>query len=170
MKLIHTLTIPQFPTHIAKTANKTKDNKMFKINNQAIYNGALNKFQRAIVVENLHNFMIEHINKAGLNNLKINKRIVILYQFRTVINHGDISWRKGKICWKPAVPNYEPTWDINNIADLWTKIGNDSFSLAGTIVDDNVRFVRGTYHSFIECKDIDERELKIFIYDVTSTS
>lgn len=167
MKLIHTLKIPKFPTHIAKTANRLKDNKMFKINNQAIYNGSLNKFQRAIVVENMHNFMIEHINKAGLQNLKINHKIVIFYQFKTVINHGDISWRKNKICWKPAPLNYEPCWDINNIADLWTKIGNDSFSLAGTIVDDNVRFVRGTYHSFSECSHIDDRELTIYIYDIT---
>ena len=41
------------PSHVAKTDNKAIPNKMFKINNQALYSQSLNYFARAIVMKNM---------------------------------------------------------------------------------------------------------------------
>lgn len=162
--LLATVELPLFPTHLPKTKNVTKENKMWKVNGQSIYSGTLNEFARSIVVENAHNYIIEQIKAQGLENLYLNHSMVIVYEITSVINHGTISLRKGNICWKPASKTYEPTWDVENLASFWTKVGNDALSLGGVIVDDNVRFIKGTSHIFKECSDINERIIKIKIY------
>ena len=98
MKII----LKEFPIHIAKSDNKHAPNKMVKLNNQNIYSGALNRFGRAIVIKNLHEYIISQIPKG----FKIdNYPVKIHYLFRTVRNHGSISMRKHKTCWKPQKKN-----------------------------------------------------------------
>ena len=49
-------------THVPSTDNKSKKNKYWKINGQAIYNSSVDKFKRAIIVENLHRFVINSLD------------------------------------------------------------------------------------------------------------
>lgn len=149
-------------SHIPKTDNKKAPNKFFKINNQAIYNGSLNKFARAIVTENMHNYVINSIPEEYLN-LKIEKTQLVEYKFYTVRNHGDISKRGGKRIWKAPKADYKPDWDLNNISDIWQKTGNDALVLAGVLTDDNVGVIRKTSYEFIEVAHIDDLELEIII-------
>ena len=149
-------------SHIACTDNKNVPNKMMKINGQSIYNGSLNKFKRAIVVDNMHYYFDYNIPQEMLNlNIKSIKSIG--YIFHTVINHGTISRRNGVRCWKPAAKNYEPNWDIENLASIWIKTGNDALSKAKVISDDNVSVIKKVMYGFNEVYDIDDLELEVII-------
>jgi hypothetical protein len=152
----------RLPTHIAKTNNKSAPNKFIKINSQSIYNGSLNTFSRAIVVENMHYFVEWNIPSAIIG-LKLTKVKEIIYEFRTVINHGDIRRVKGKISWKKPGPGYIPSWDLNNLSDIWVKTGNDALVLSGVLSDDNAGVIRDTRYRFVEVEDIDDLELVITI-------
>lgn len=162
--LLATISLPKFPTHLPKSG-KT----MWKVNGQSIYSKALNEFARAIVVNKAHEYIVDEITKQGLKDLKLNKSMVIVYEFTTVYNHGNISYRKGKLTWKPAAKNYEPNWDIENLASFWTKVGNDALTIGGVIIDDNVRFIKGTSHIFHQCDHIDNRVIQIKIYEYTKS-
>jgi len=153
--------IPEFITHVAKTSNKVVANKYIKINNQSIYNGALNKFSRAIAIDNMHKYIDLYLIKyRGLNLLKT---LHISYQIHTVINHGSISLRKGKICYKPVKINYNPNWDIENLASIWIKAFNDSLTKNNVISDDNISVITKVSYEFIEVKDIDKRKIVVEI-------
>jgi flagellar biosynthesis protein FliR len=55
---------------------------------------------RAIIVANMHHFVINSLDDSILNlNLEKFIRVNIVY---TVINHGDFR-RSGKTCWKPPI-------------------------------------------------------------------
>lgn len=149
-------------SHIAYTQNKNKANKMMKINGQSIYNGSLNKFKRAIVVENLHYYFQYNIPQEYLG-LEINKVESIDYVFRTVINHGAITMRNGIRCWKPAKKDYVPNWDIKNLRDIWEKTGDDALVYAKVISDDNVGVLQKGSYSFVEVEHIDDLELEVII-------
>lgn len=45
---------PKFPTHVRCTDNKIKENRYWKVNGQQIYNGAVGKFKRAVIVISMH--------------------------------------------------------------------------------------------------------------------
>lgn len=154
--------IKPMPTHIAKTDNKKVPNKYMKINNQAIYNGTLNYFNRAIVVNNLQNLVIDAIPKG----FTVNTPFIPVFIIKTVYNHGSISRRKGKIYWKPPKSDYEPNWDIGNLAKLWIKIGEDAFTKARIIPDDNVKYIRGGFYKVEFVKDIKDLELIIKFMEV----
>lgn len=158
-----TIEITQFPTHIAKTDNKYAPNKMIKINNQSIYNGAVNRFTRATVMKNLHAYLKNELSPY-LSSLPVFKYpLKISLDVHTVINHGNISMRKGKICWKPAEEDYEPNWDIENLASIWIKALNDAMTQLGFIKDDNVKFISKVGYEYHQVKDLDERKLIIKI-------
>lgn len=148
-------------THVAKTKNKVSANKYIKINNQSIYNGALNKFARAIAIENMHEYISLYLVKyRGLNVLK---NANINYQIHTVINHGSISLRKGKICYKPAGKSYIPNWDLENLASIWIKAFNDALTMNNVIADDNVGVITKVSYEYVEVKDLDKRKIVVEI-------
>lgn len=149
-------------THLPCTDNVKAKNKYWKINNQAIYNGSVNTFQRAIIVNNMHRYIINALPEEVLN-LKLERIENIHYIFHTVRNHGSITRRKDNICWKPPVINYKSTWDLNNISDFWIKTGNDSLTLAGVIIDDNTDVIFRTKYEMIIVDNIDDLELEIII-------
>jgi len=149
-------------THIAYTQNKIKADKKMKINGQSIYNGSLNKFKRAIVVENLHYYFNYNIPDEYLN-LNLGKVESINYIFHTVINHGSITMRNGNRCWKPAKKDYIPNWDIKNLRDIWEKTGDDALVLSKVILDDNVGVLKKGYYEFREVGHIDDLELEVII-------
>lgn len=157
--------IPEFPTHIAKTDNKYAANKMIKINNQSIYNGAINRFTRAVVMNNMHAYLAVQLHEYLPLFLResITFPVCVDVEIHTVINHGDISMRKGKICWKPAVEDYEPGWDIENLAAIWIKALNDVFTRSKFIPDDNVKYISCVSYKFVEVADLQDRKLIIKI-------
>ena len=157
MKII----LKEFPTHIAKTDNKIADNKMLKINNQAIYNGYINRFTRNIVMANLHNYI-----KSELKVLKqpiFTYPVSITVSIYTVKNHGSISMRSGKVCWKPVKKNYIPTWDIENLASIWIKAINDSLVQEGIIPDDNIDYINSIKYKYYEVEKLEDRKIEIII-------
>lgn len=155
----------KFPTHIAKTDNKIASNKMIKINNQAIYNGALNRFARNIVMKNLHDYisknllLYKHLYKRESHSFPMNIKVIIY----TVINHGNISMRSGKLIWKLPEEDYKPNWDIENLASIWIKAINDSLTLTGFIPDDNISYINSISYEYIEVKDFEDRKIEIHL-------
>lgn len=158
----HKIIIPQFITHIPKTKNKSSPNKYIKINNQLIYNSNLNRFARNIVVNNLHEYLFPYIVKVvpKLNNPPYQVSLDIYVP----INYGNVSRRIKKgvpyISWKEPNKNYNPTWDIDNLGDLWLKVFKDALQISGVLENDNVKFVKingpTTFH---EIKTLDNRKL-----------
>ena len=150
-------------THIPKTDNVRAKNKYWKINNQAIYNGSVNTFTRAIIVNNMHRYIINALPEEVMN-LKLETINHIHYIFRTVRNHGSITRRGDKISWKPVTEKENlKKWDLNNISDFWIKTGNDALVLAGVLVDDNTDVIYRTKYELVIVDHIDELELEIII-------
>lgn len=149
-------------THIAKTQNKFAKDKFWKINNQRIYDGSLNPFARALIVDNMHKYIISHI-PLEYRTLYLKRTNLVRYEFYTVVNHGDISRRSDRLCWKPAIENYKIGWDLNNMSDFWVKVGNDALTLGGVIEDDNVGVIHRTAYSFNMVDHIDKLKLNIII-------
>ena len=159
-KVLH-LSMPLL-SHIPCTNNKRAANKYWKINNQSIYNGSVDKFKRAVIVENMHRHVMNSLPEDVLN-LKIERIKNITYVFSTVRNHGSITRRLGKTCWKPVKEDYKSNWDLNNISDIWIKTGNDALTLAGVITDDNTDVIFDTTYKMRVVDHIDELELEIII-------
>lgn len=149
-------------THIAYTQNKTKANRLMKINGQRIYDGSLNKFKRAIVVDNMHYYFMYNI-PGNMLNLKLSKIKSIEYIFHTVLNHGNISMRLHKRSWVVPDAKYKQKWDVNNLADIWIKTGNDSLVLSGVLEDDNAGVLNKTTYSANYVDHIDDLELEVII-------
>lgn len=154
--------LKQFPTHIEKTDNKKAPNKFWKINNQSIYNGSVNTFARAIVIKNMHKYIISKINVFPKFTGPVTVDIII----KTVKNHGSIQRRNGKIIWKQPKNDYKPTWDEDNLSAIWTKTIRDSLTKLDIIPDDNVEFIKGGYRGVEFVKDINDREIIIKIKNV----
>lgn len=150
------INIPQFLTHVAKSKST-----YIKINGNAIYSGNMHRFTRAKIVKDLHNYIGSYLKPfKGLN---ITSPVQITYKIHTVLNHGSISLRKGVLCWKPVTKTYKPTWDIENLFSLYSKIGNDALVIENVITDDNVSIVKKISCEFIEVQDITDRKIEIII-------
>ena len=120
------IVIPEFLIHVAKSKST-----YLKINNNAIYSGNMHRFTRAKIVKDLHNYLTPYLKPfKGLN---INSPVHITYNIYTVLNHGSISLRGGVLRWKPVKKGYKPTWDLENLASLWVKVGNDTLTLENVI-------------------------------------
>lgn len=156
-----TVEIPEFLTHVNKSANKH-----LKINNNAIYSGNMHRFTRSKIVKDLHDYISLYLEPY--KGLKISTPISITYKIHTVLNHGSISLRKGILCWKPVTKSYKPTWDIENLASLWIKTINDALTINEIIIDDNVSIVKKISYEFIEVKDINNRKIEIIIEEHSS--
>lgn len=156
-----TISLKKFPTHLPYTKNKKAPDKFAKLNFQSIYNGSINRFARATLMENLHKYVFGRIK---MKNPKLIYPVKIKYTFKTVINHGDISRRGGKIIWKYPKEQYVPGWDIENLANIWIKGGNDALVKAKVLKDDSIQYVSGTSHEYVEVSNFEDREIIIEIY------
>jgi len=153
--------ISEFITHVAKTDNKVADNKFIKINGQAIYNGALQRFSRAIVMNNMHSYISSYLEPY--RGLLIDYPIKVTYEIHTVVNHGSIALRKGLISWKPPGVNYKPNFDLDNALGCWSKAGNDALVQNNVIIDDNTSIIRELSYKFIPVDNINDRKIIIKI-------
>ena len=155
------LKLMTFPTHIAKTDNKKAPNTYIKVTNQAIYNGSLNRFARAIAIKNIH----EWINLQFVNQeLPVIKEPVQLQlSIYTVINHGDIR-RNNKtqsISWKKPRKDYIPRWDEDNLRTIWEKCIKDCLTKSGVWYDDSVNICRGINSMVYFVDDLDDRRIEL---------
>lgn len=155
------LIIDQFPIHIAKTKNKFKENKFVKINGQLIYNQGIATFTRAIVMDNMHNAVIDALSNQKLPH--ITEPVQLVIRIKTVINHGNIRRKKdGTISWKKPAKDYEPTWDEDNLSSIWVKAIKDALTCMKVWKDDNVSLCRGT-DSLVEFVDnLEDRQIIIY--------
>lgn len=132
---------------------------------QSIYNSNLNRFSRNIVMTNLHDYLISQIKpfKSAFLKKGIAYPIKIKIVVHTVINHGSISMRNGKLCWKFPKKTYIPNWDIENLASIWVKAFNDSLVILKMIPDDNINYVNNVEYKFEKVEDLKDRKLEIII-------
>lgn len=108
--------------------------------------------------------MHHHLMKYMKGIEKINGPVKhIIYRFGVVPNFGDVRLYKGKISWKKPKADYVPTWDANNIADIWIKAGNDSLTLSGILPDDNISIINRTSYEFVYVEDIKDIFLHIIL-------
>lgn len=155
--------IKDWPLHVAYTKNKKVPNKYIKLNNQSIYNGRINRFSRATVMDNLHKFWMRKFpKKSKISKFPVN----IYYTIKTVINHGDISRRNDKLIWKYPSKNYIPRWDIENLASIIIKSCNDALVIAKIIPDDSVNYVTKISYEFIPVDELNDREIIIKIEEL----
>ena len=166
MKLLREIVIDQFPTHMAITSNKTRPDKMVKINNQIIYNQQVKYYTRAKFVENMHKFISDQIKLQKIQPIKTDKPLKIEYHVKTVYNHGSISLRAKGLTWKPPQKGYVPNYDLDNVLGVWEKTGNDSLTLCGIIPDDNVSIIQEISKKITFVDDIEDRSLTIKIYEI----
>lgn len=156
--------LEQFPTHVAKTNNKHKVNKMFKINNQAIYNGSINRFSRAIVMNNMHTWLKDKFDEVNLTRYTPKTYPVqLILRIHTVINHGNVRWSIKENRSTCSIPkeDYKPTWDEDNLSSIWIKAIKDSLTEYGFWKDDDVSLCRGT-DSLVEFVDsFEDRKIEI---------
>lgn len=155
------LILNKFPTHLPYTKNKTKANKLVKLNYQNVYNGKVAKWARAILIDNIHTYIATEVLLQKVKAIKITKPITIKYTIHTVINHGAIALRKGVITCPEYKKNYKPNWDVENLANLWIKAGNDTLVLGGIIPDDTVEYIKGISYEFVKVSNLDDRKIVI---------
>lgn len=152
------VTIPEFITHV----NKSKT-KFIKINGQRLYSG-LNPHVRSSIVSQMHDYVRDYINRE-LKGRPLHR----LYPLRTrlevhaPINYGDVRMYKGEIRWKPPKPNYEASWDADNLW-IWGKTFNDTLKEEGYVVDDSVSYIQAAGEvKHVPVKTFDERKLVFVI-------
>lgn len=154
------LILNKFPTHIAKTNNKTKPNKYWKINSQAIYSGVIGRFQRAIIVNNLHKYIIDKLSQQELPI--ITSPVQLVLRIYIPINYSDVRRRKdGTLSWNIPKEDYIPNNDEDNIRWIWEKTIKDSLTKLGVWEDDSLQWCIGTDSKVIFVDDIEKRKIKI---------
>ena len=153
------LVLTKFPTHIAKTNNIKAPNKYWKINSQGIYNGTIQRFTRAIIIENIHKYILNEFSKQTLP--KLTKPIQLQLSIYIPINYASISRRKGNIIWYPPEDNYEPTNDEDNISWIWIKCIKDCITKSKMWEDDTMYWCRGTNSMIYFVDDLEDRKIVI---------
>ncbi len=143
------IVLPEFPTHV----NKSKSSYM-KVGYNRIYAG-INHFVRAKMVSQLHSFISKHIPDGITCEYPAEMHLTIYCP----INWGSVRMYKGKISWKKPADNYEPNWDLDNLATLWLKCINDVLVHKGIFPDDTVKYIRKATYEFKECDDLTDRRI-----------
>ncbi len=149
----------EVPTHIHSTKNKVKPNKYWKINSQGIYNGQIQRFTRAIIVENMHKYILDEFSKHVLPQLL--KPVQLQINIYIPINYANVSRRSGKTIWYPAIEGYEPSNDEDNISWLWIKCIKDCITKSKMWVDDTMLWCRGTNSMIYFIDELDDRKIEI---------
>lgn len=158
------LILKEFPTHIAKTNNITKVNKMWKINSQGIYNGAIHRFTRAIVINNMHTYIFDQLNPQDLQH--ITDPVILQLDIYIPINYATVRMTKKGVSWKPPAVDYKPTVDEDNISWIWNKCIKDCLTLLNVWPDDNIMHCRGTHSQVHFIDDLKDRRIEISFKNV----
>jgi hypothetical protein len=70
---------------------------------------------------------------------------------------------KSGISWNPPKKGYAPKWDLDNLADIWTKIGNDTLVTQQVIKQDTVQYIKEKTCRFIEIKELFDAKIELTI-------
>lgn len=150
-----TLTFPEFITHIPVSKKE-----FIKIGYNKIHSG-IHFSKRGALVSAMHGYIEKHIPE----NLTIKGPIESSLSVYAPVNFGgmkmilDKETGRRKVSWKPADKNYEPNWDIGNLALIWLKCLDDVLIKKGILPDDSIQHLRKTSYEFIPVTQFWERKL-----------
>lgn len=154
------LILNKFPTHIAKTNRKKGPQDYFKINGQAIYNSAVSKFTRGIVIENMHNWIIKELKQQELPS--VTSPVQLKLDLYIPINYATVRRKKdGTVSWKPAKKGYRPNNDEDNLRSIWEKCIKDCITKLGIWEDDDMYICRGINSLVHFIDDLEDRKIEI---------
>jgi len=151
------ITLPQFPSHV-----KISKNKSMKLGYNKIYAG-INHFVREKTVRQIHEFVEAHVPIG----LELPVPVGTHLRIYVPINYGNVRMVKGNITWKPPHDRYKPNWDLDNLAFIWLKSLNDGLVKAGILPDDTVEYLNSTAYSVHFVKTFEQRKL---VYEIKYTT
>ena len=149
------LVFPEFITHIPVSKKE-----FIKIGYNKIHAG-IHFSKRGALVSAMHGYIEKHIPEL----LSIQGPIETSLVVHAPINFGgmkmilDKQTGKRKVSWKPAEKNYEPNWDIGNLALIWLKCLDDVIIKKGILPDDSVKHLRKTSYEFEPVTQFRDRKL-----------
>lgn len=154
----------EFPTHVKRSRNKIKEDRWWKINSQGIYNGTIQRFTRAIVIDNIHQYILGQLKSQDLPALVNPVQLVL--RIYIPINYGNVSRRKnGDISWKPPGKGYIPSNDEDNISWIWNKCIKDCLTKLQVWKDDTIQYCVGTDSKVIFIDNLEDRRIEIGFRD-----
>ena len=155
------LEFPKFITHVPQSKNK-----WVKIGYNRIHASAHFTVRNSFIAA-----MSEYIEKHIPNGISIDTPISTHLKVCVPINYGSVKrltdkkTKKAYINWKLPKKDYEPNWDLGNLALVWLKVLDDMLIKKGIIPEDTVSHIVKTTYEFLEVKTLDERKL---IYEINS--
>jgi len=171
MKLVKTITLHQFPTHVKlsdkRRAKKDKEGnitnpraagtpKFQKINFQYLYDGSAHGTTRQKMIKHMHHYINKQIRNVDTIDMDANKPLVIRGMLYAPINFGSVRTQNGNVIIKDPPEGYVPNWDMINFGTIWVKAfedcisGDEMDSKGETIIrpriipDDHCGYVSGT--------------------------
>lgn len=153
---------PKFITHASLSKNVWK-----KINYNAVYASPHFHVRNAFTGA-LHSYIEKHLPKDLIIKGPISTEVVVY----APLNYGNVKSKMNKttgqreISWKPAAIDYEPTWDIFNLAAVWLKALDDALVHTHAIKDDNVSHFNGFGGRFVEIKNLEDRKIEYIIREL----
>ena len=166
-RLLYSVDLLEYPTHVRKTKNKVKADTYIKVNNQNIYNQSIHFSVRSLMINQLHDYIKEYL---PIVNTNLEYPVTISYKFYTPINYASVSRRYDKkirnyiISWNPASDDYVPSNDLDNMSTLWVKTIQDVLTHQGYLLDDNLKYIKRYEVEFIEISDLKDRKIKLEIF------
>ena len=122
--------LSEFPTHI-----QLSKNKWIKFSGNAIYSGVFWR-KRHIIYKRLHEWLVDNLPDFKASELAFH------LDFQIPVNWSAVRRTQSKgISWTPPKPDYEPTWDLDNLEYPWRKAIQDALVLKKIIPDDNIRYI-----------------------------
>ena len=190
MKLVKSITLHKFPTHIklsekqrakyddqGKLKNKSQVDlpKYSKLNFQGLYNGNMHHTVRQKLVKTVHHYINRQIRDLKPLQFPEGASLVIRGMMYVPRNFGNVKMRLGKLQVTKPKKNYIPNWDMLNAGALWVKVFEDCISRPeiqqniqirpSLIEDDHAGIVSGTgemRRRFID--NFNERKIVFNIY------
>lgn len=145
----------EFITHIPK--NKKE---WVKIGYNKIH-ASVHFSTRAALVAAMHGYIEKHIPE----NLTIQGPVETVLTVYAPINFGnmkmvlDKTTGRRKVSWNPAPADYDPNWDIGNLALIWLKCLDDVLIKKGILPDDTVKHLRRTTYEYEPVDNFKDRKL-----------
>lgn len=106
----------------------------------------------------MHKYIIDQLKDIDV--IKITEPVILELNIYTVINHGSIQRRGGKIICKDVSKDYVPNWDEDNFSTIWVKCIKDCITDLKFWDDDNVYWCRGTNSRVIFVDNFEDRRIE----------
>lgn len=190
MRLIRTITLHKFPTHV-KLSDKRKAKydiagnitnpravgtpRYLKINSQGLWNGNMSPLIRQKIAKNLHLYINEQIRKELPFDSSIYP-IIIRGKVYTPKNLGSYKMVKGEL--KSGKDLEQGGWDILNFGFIWVKTFEDCIKAddpwsrrKALIIDDDVDHVEASGEMRrVWIDNFEDRKIEFEIYSLSDES